>query len=339
MTLPDERELRASTVPTGQRRTLSVSVRDGSPPPRLMFIEKYTGDGTGWLGRFTSFRAEALLDGDPEPLIAAIAELAGAGKLDRPPMGARERVADLLEAAGLVVRRESTVPWLHLGRRGTLGVAPDGRRAGITFTQSAAGEARFQVVAAYDDLDAVAAHLALSSTVDVAPADRLGRFFALFEAFADGEVNAERVQRMLRDAGVESERRDERRYRLLHVDREHTDCIFTLTLLVSAIEDKITFTEFYDYLPRSGDAGREYGYGATTPHASLPQLTAHFAARLGREPAAGPDGLAACFRELVDRGVLGEHQAIESNRNLVAGWFTDAGVPWRPDDWVWFNSD
>jgi hypothetical protein len=45
------------------------------------------------------------------------------------------------------------------------------------------------------------------------------------------------------------------------------------------------------------------------------------------------------LRELVGRGVLGDHQAIEGCRDLVGAWFTEAGVAWRPDHWVWFNSD
>ncbi|HTJ31837.1 MAG TPA: hypothetical protein VL738_01270 [Dactylosporangium sp.] len=339
MTLSHERELRSATVPTGQRRTLSVEIRDEAPP-RLTFIEKYSGEGTGWLGRFTSFRAEAALDADPEPLVQAVAALADAGKLDLPPMGARERVADLLAAAGLIVRRQSTVPWAHLGRRATLAVSPDGRSPSVTFSQYAGDEGRFQVTTPYDGLDRIASHLATLSTVDGPAGDRLGRFFAAFEAFAAEDVGAERVHEMFVAAGVESQRREERRYPLLKVHRENTDCIFTLSLLVSSIDDKISFSEFYDYMPRSGDSGREYGYSAVTPYDSLGPLTALLESRLGVAPdGALPDRLAACLREFVARGALGDGRPIEACRDQVALWYAEAGVPYRPDHWVWFNSD
>ncbi|WP_433089340.1 hypothetical protein ACQP1P_23100 [Dactylosporangium sp. CA-052675] len=53
-----EQVLHVSTMPTGHRRTLAVTVGR-----TLTFWEKYTGDGSGWMGRITSLRAQARLDG------------------------------------------------------------------------------------------------------------------------------------------------------------------------------------------------------------------------------------------------------------------------------------
>ncbi|WP_432971578.1 hypothetical protein [Dactylosporangium sp. CA-233914] len=337
-----ERVLHTSAMPTGHRRSVVVTV--GGEPARLTFAEKYTGDGIGWMGRFTSFRVEARLDGDPEPLVAAVADLAERGKLDLPPMGARERVADLLAAAGLLVRRASTVPWAHLTRSVTLAVEPDGRPPAITFSQHGGQEGRRQVVMEYDALDRIAEHLSgryPQSSVDIAAGDRIGRFLAGFTAFAgDGGASVEAVSGLCAGLGVETQERFERRYPLLHTRRENTDCLFSLTLLVSSIENKISFTEFYDYGARPGDAGREYVYSAVTPYDSLEALLAHLEGSLGlAHDGLGADRLAACFRELVARGALGDGRGIEANRDIVAGWFVEAGVPYKPDVWVWFNSD
>jgi hypothetical protein len=337
-----ERVLHTSTLPDGRLRTLAITVR--GDPGRLTFAEKYTGDGPGWMGRFTSFRVEARLDGDPAPLVEAVAGLAERGKLDLAPMGARERVADLLAAAGLLVRRDSTVPWVHLARHATLAIAPDGRPPAITFAEYGGEDGRRHVIAEYDSLDRIAGHLAGAhpeSIADIPAADRIGRFVAAFTAFARTfDARAEPVAELYAALGVEAEERSERRYQLLHTNRAGTGCLFTLTLLVSSIEDKISFTEFYDYGAQPGDAGREYGYSAVTPYDSLQPLTAHLQARLGLEDDGAPaDRLAACFSELIAVGALGDGRAIETNRNTVGELVAAAGVPFRPDYWVWFNSD
>ncbi|WP_426514128.1 hypothetical protein ACPPVO_28000 [Dactylosporangium sp. McL0621] len=335
-----EQVLHTSTTPTGHQRTLAVAVRDA-----LVFTEKYTGDGSGWMGRFTSFRAEARLDADPGPLVAAVADLAARGKLDLPPMAARERVADLLAAAGLLVRRDSTVPWVHLSRHATLTVAPDGRPPAITFAEYGGDDGRRHVVTEYDDIDRLTGHLAAAhpaSIVDIAAGDRIGRFIAAFTAFADASgTHAGPVAALYEELGLEFEERFERRYRLLHTNRADTDCLFSLTLLVSSIENRISFSEFYDYGARPGDPGREYGYSVVTPYDSLEPLTADLEARLGRTPDGAPaqDRLAACFADLVARGALGDGRPIESNRDAVTELLTAAGVPAKPDFWVWFDSD
>lgn len=348
----DERVLHTSTVPSGQQRTLSVTVRDGRDArTSVMFIEKYTGTGTGWLGRFTSFRVEALIPADPDGragrLVADVSALVDSGQLDLPPEGARDRVAELMTAAGFEPLRRTTIPWVSLPGRTTLSLHPDERPPAIKFWQHGGDGDRVQVVTAYESMDRVAEHLARrfpQSTVDLMPGDRIGRFIATFTAFlaATGEADppADRVARLYGELGVPAERRSERRHELLRTYRDNTDCAFSLTLLVSSIDDRISFTEFYDYYARPGDSGREYGYSAITPYGSLDRLVAFLEGRLGHARQGDPaDRLVACFRELVDRGELSAGGAIETCRNLVGGWFTEAGVPYKPDFWVWFDSD
>ncbi|WP_433064469.1 hypothetical protein [Dactylosporangium sp. CS-033363] len=328
-----EQVLHTSAGADGRVRTLAVSIEDG--PRRLVFTEKHVGDGSGWMGRFTSFRAEARLDSEPGPLVAAVAELAERGKLDLPPMGARERVADLLASAGLLVRRDSSVPWVHLAARANLVVAPDGRPPAITFAEYLAGEGKRHIVVEYDAMERITLHLAGPSG---ARDDRIGRFIAAFTAATDGR--SERVAELYRALGIEFEERFEHRYQLLSTFRANSGCAFSLTLIVSSIDDKILFREYYDYNARPGDPGREYAYSVETPFASLEALAVHLQALLGIEPEGAPaDRLAACFQALVERGVLGDGQAIEANRNTVAQLFGAAGVPGKTDVWSWFNAE
>ncbi|MFI5908022.1 hypothetical protein [Dactylosporangium sp. NPDC051541] len=320
-----EQVLQTSTTASGHTRTLAIAV--GGEPPKLKFTEKYTGEGTGWMGRFTAFHVEALLDAaDPAPLVAAVEDVARAGRL--PPGKARERVAGLLAATGLLVRRTSSIPWVHLDKDATLTIAPDGNPPAITFARY--GAEKRHVVIEYEHLDRLTEHLTGARALSTE--DRIGRFV---DAFA-GITTLERVVELYTAAGVEFEERSEHRYPLLRTNRTSTDCLFTLTLLVSSIEDRISFTEFYDYGGRPGDAGREYGYSAVTSYSSLEPLLAYLRAHLGLDE---PATLDACFRELLARGVLGDGHAIEGNRDTVGELFTAAGVRYTPDHWVWFNSD
>lgn len=129
---------------------------------------------------------------------------------------------------------------------------------------------------------------------------------------------------------------------LLSVHRVQTRCVFTLTLSFNPGDRGISFTEFYDYLPVPGDAGREYGYGVRTPYASLPILVDFFEARLGGTAEASgelADRLTACFRDLIASGELGNDLPLRENNGRVTGWFAEAGVTFEPTDWFWFNSD
>jgi hypothetical protein len=66
---------------------------------------------------------------------------------------------------------------------------------------------------------------------------------------------------------------------ILKCYRPGTDCLFELVLTMDAsapAEHGIVFRENYEYLPRAGDAGREYSYSVTTAYTSLPALVAHF---------------------------------------------------------------
>ncbi|GAA3454111.1 hypothetical protein [Dactylosporangium matsuzakiense] len=320
-----EQVLHTSTTATGHTRTLAVTV--SGEPAKLRFTEKYTGDGSGWLGRFTAFHVEARLDAaDPGPLVAAVRDATVAAPL--PPGKARDRVAGLLAATGLLIRRSSSIPWVHLGRQATLAITPDGNPPAITFARY--GEQKVHVVTGYDNLDRLTEHLTGARALSTQ--DRIGRFIAAFEPI----TTREQVLALYEALGLEFEERSERRYPLLHANRANTDCIFTLTLLVSSIDDRIAFTEFYDYGARPGDAGREYGYSAVTPYASLQPLTGYLRAHLGLDERAGLD---ACFRELVARGVLGDGRPIEANRDLVGELFSAAGVAYQPDHWVWVDSD
>ncbi|WP_433222800.1 hypothetical protein ACQP00_24450 [Dactylosporangium sp. CS-047395] len=326
-----EQVLHTSTGTDGRVRTLTVSIHDG--PSRLVFLEKYAGDGPGWLGRYASFRAEARLDTDPGPIVAAVADLANRGRLELPPMAARDRVAELLAAAGLPVRRSSSVPWVPLAAGVHLVVTPDGRAPQIAVTVYQPGETKRHIVVEYDALERITAHLAGPSG---AKDDRIGRFVAAFTEATGGQI--ERIMGLYRALGIEFEERIEHRYQLLSTFRAGAGCTFSLTLLVSAIDDKIAFREFYDYHARAGDPGREYAYSVETPFASLEALTVHLRALLEIEPGGAPaDRLAACFQALVERGVLGDGQGIEANRNAVAQLFGAAGVPGKTDVWAWFN--
>ncbi|GAA2371733.1 hypothetical protein GCM10010170_073490 [Dactylosporangium salmoneum] len=335
--------LRTSTTASGHLRVLAVTQGDG----RFGFAETYSartpsGQDTGWMGRFAAFRVEARDGEDPAPLIEAVADLAGRGRLDLPPMQARELVADLLVAAGVLVRRSSTVPWAHVGGRATVVLEPDGRPPAIRFTEHHGDAGRRQVEAGFEDLDRIAAYLAARhprSVDGVGEGDRIGRFLGAFTAFAaEHEGRVEAAARLYTELGVEHEERFEWRYRLLHANRTGTGCLFSLTLLVSSIENRIAFTEFYDYEARGADAGREYGYSAVTPYDSIGRLLGHLEPRLGRAHDGPPaERLARCFEGLLATGVLGDGRAIETNRDAVLGLFTEAGVPGEPDFWFWAN--
>ncbi|HEV2345898.1 MAG TPA: hypothetical protein VGS97_17500 [Actinocrinis sp.] len=156
----------------------------------------------------------------------------------------------------------------------------------------------------------------------------------------------------------------DRKETLLRVYRSGSDCVFKLMLSIDRDDYRpgISFSEFYDYLPRRGDAGREYAYGVRTGLSSLGRLVRFFDTRPG-EPASpfddkltGPDDdahggyapghhlehledrLVHHFRQLVARGELGDALPLRENRDRVLAWFNEAEVPAEPDDWSWIDS-
>lgn len=139
----------------------------------------------------------------------------------------------------------------------------------------------------------------------------------------------------------------ERKETLLRVYRPDTGCVFELRLSIDRGDSwpGIRFDEYYEYLPRQGDAGREYAYGVRTDLSSLGPLVGFFDARLD-DDARGQyppnqhleDRLVWHLGQLVARGELGDALPLRENRDRVAAWFREAGVPAEPDSWSWFES-
>jgi hypothetical protein len=127
---------------------------------------------------------------------------------------------------------------------------------------------------------------------------------------------------------------------LLRVHRPATDCLYELTLTMDAAAHggpSIVFREHYDYLPTASDAGREYSYLVTAPYDSLATLVAH----LETEPRPGEleERLARCFHDRVRTADLHPGLGRQQARDLVAQWFTGAGLSPTLDESHWFNSD
>ncbi|MFI5709633.1 hypothetical protein [Kribbella sp. NPDC051620] len=178
--------------------------------------------------------------------------------------------------------------------------------------------------------------------------DRLVRAFGVLAErgeLAPGRPMAvrDRVAGWLTAAGVEFKSwGHDWKETLLSVYRERTNCIFTLKLTLDATDEKagIHFSEHYDYLPGSADTGREYAYSVQTPFGSAEALVEYFDQRLG-QPTSGTlsERLVASFAAVTARGELADHLPLEENRDRVARWFTEAGVPLKTEKWSWFNSD
>ncbi len=131
---------------------------------------------------------------------------------------------------------------------------------------------------------------------------------------------------------------------LLEVWREAGGCAFTLRLRLDPVDPGrgITFSEEYDYVSRAGLGGREDFYTVRTPYASLAALAGFFEGRVGGtpDPSADPaDRLVAALARLVANGELADGLPIAVNRDRVAGWFSEAGVPARIDHSVWMSMD
>ena len=175
------------------------------------------------------------------------------------------------------------------------------------------------------------------------------RLIACFDAMAaqghlqGGTVrqsNRNRVAAWITEAGVvatvEGFARTEE---ILKLYRPGPDCLFELVLTMdaSAPGDRgIEFREKYEYLPQTGDAGREYSYSVTTPYTSLPALVA----ALETGPGEGDleERVTRCFKHLVQTGELAGDLDIEAARDRVAARFVQAGVPAITDFSYWINS-
>lgn len=166
--------------------------------------------------------------------------------------------------------------------------------------------------------------------------------------------NADRVAGWFTAAGVPYEIRRELRHVLLRTYHADTDCFFVLrmslhTRLATAPDASapvrhtvVSFSEFYNYLPRRGDPGRDYGYSSSIPEAPTDRLVEFFERHLGLPATTDNQGdarIIACFDELVHRGVLADGLRPEANRNRVAEILAATGLPVKTDHWHWFNSD
>ncbi|MGW4940394.1 hypothetical protein ACWEOZ_02230 [Actinoplanes sp. NPDC004185] len=153
--------------------------------------------------------------------------------------------------------------------------------------------------------------------------------------------NRNRVAAWIADAGitatVEGFARTEE---ILKLYRPGSDCLFELVLTMDASapgDHGIEFREKYEYLPQTGDAGREYSYSVRTPYSSLPALVAH----LETSPGEGDleERLTRCFKHLVHTGELTGDLDTEVARDRVAARFVQAGVLAVTDSSYWINSD
>ncbi|MEV4411759.1 hypothetical protein [Catellatospora sp. NPDC049609] len=183
------------------------------------------------------------------------------------------------------------------------------------------------------------------------PAEQLAAWLTALAAA--GPLGPGRAQRAVRDevaswlaeAGVPHTVRNHRRDEpLLEVWRESSGSAYTLRLRLDPQDAAVgvVFSEEYDYVSRGGLGGREDSYTARCPYASLGALVAYFEARgAGTPHPAGDleDRLAAALTALVDAGELDAAAPIAANRDRVAGWFAEAGVPVTTDHWAWVSMD
>jgi hypothetical protein len=99
----------------------------------------------------------------------------------------------------------------------------------------------------------------------------------------------------------------------------------------------VCFCEQYEYLPRRGDAGREFTYLVTAPYTAIAALVHD----LDNAPGTGDlqDRLTAGFRALVGTGELHADLGIGQASDRVADQFTHAGITITRDESIWINND
>ncbi|WP_238006242.1 hypothetical protein KZZ52_36545 [Dactylosporangium sp. AC04546] len=211
------------------------------------------------------------------------------------------------------------------------------------------GGTQYEVTAPFESMPVLVEEFERRLRLTPAPGRTDDRLVACFDALAEQghlsaglprQGNRAVVAEWITAAGVTPTLRGfARTERLLQVHRTSTDCMYELTLTMdsAARDGGVSFSEKYDYLPRSGDAGREYAYGVSTSYASMAALVAYFET----EPGEGDleERLTRCFKALVERGDLTAELGLRAARDRVTAWFTQAGVAVKPSDWAWINSD
>lgn len=354
-------------------RTLLLRIRPSRPEGYVDFVEQHSGLHLGWRGDARKYAVTAKL-GDVEPLVAllearlrtrsaggdipdrlaaALTGLVRQGDLDDalPPMSARERVAGWFGEAGVPYQRNTWLPSFDLAPGLTLRFNLSGPER-VTIMEEDGEHRTFEVTTEWQSIDRVISHLEQRfGKVSHAghPGDRMNHFaVVLAKLVEDGRIGAPlpagastgQIATWYAEAGVAHQRSSERRHPLLRTYRGHVGCSFGLTLGISSRDNWIWFAEDYEYFSRPGDAGREYSYSVRTPYASLDQLVTFFATWLRLDIGGNPeDRLIASFEELVRRGDLFGSVGISQNRDRVASWFSDAGVPAEPGFWAWIDSD
>ena len=211
----------------------------------------------------------------------------------------------------------------------------------VRFTESHGRGTTHDVTAPLETVPALATRFEQRLGLDAAAGRPEDRLLACFDAMVvqghlgaslPRQVNRALVAEWITEAGITPTLRGFARVeRLVRVHREATSCIYELVLTMDPAAragDGITFAERYEYLPRPGDAGREYAYSVKASYSALAAL-------------AGPgeddpeERVIGRIRDLVDSGDLGLREA----RERVAAWFADCGVPPERTESSWINSD
>lgn len=108
--------------------------------------------------------------------------------------------------------------------------------------------------------------------------------------------------------------------------RRAADCVYTLSfdLSESAV---VRFVEYYEYLPRPGDPGREYAYSVVIPMTEVDALTAclrRIVAGAPGGPPGEPVGIPVDDTPIDARGAA----LVRVGRELVAAGLLGAEPPW-----------
>lgn len=145
------------------------------------------------------------------------------------------------------------------------------------------------------------------------------------------------------------------RYEVLHLYRRRTDCVYTLAFDLSD-PAVIRFVEFFEYLPRPGDPGREYAYSVVIPATELDALVRCLDA-VAREATGGPPpqppgipvddtpaepraaALVRAGRALVEADRFADEPTLAGNVTRMGRWLDAAGLPYERTSWSWVNSE
>lgn len=296
-------------------------------------------------------RAEAILTG-----------LVARGELGPhlPPGGNRDRLIAWCAEAGSIVRGDGSPRKHQLLRARELVLElvfwADWRPPVLRFTEAYRegddrwGGTEYRVTVPIDDVPVLAESFERRLGLAAGAGRADDRLIACFEAMVARDVlpsgiprqaNRALVAEWITAAGVTPTVEGfARKEQVLKVYRAGTDCLFELVLVMdaSATGDRgIVFSEKYEYLPQSGDAGREYSYSVRTPYTSLGALVAHLETAPGEGELEGR--LTGCFRQLAEAGELTGELGLEVARDRVAARFVEAGVPAVTDSSFWINSD